>query len=166
MKLSPLLGLPIAEPDDFATNFPVEVDDPRTTALDQYLHWSTVPGILVDPGVGSQAAGTNVLKGGTPTAQGGWLYNTSTGVHTAPESGFYSLSAWVEATSASSGWLLQFVVGTETRNGTTVPQAGYANSASLAHIMFIGAGGTFTMQLVAYSAALTVSGSRLQVVRV
>lgn len=37
MKLSTNLGLPIAEPDDFATDYPVEVDDPRTTALDTHL---------------------------------------------------------------------------------------------------------------------------------
>lgn len=34
MRLSPILGLPIAEPEDFATSYPVEIDEPRTMALD------------------------------------------------------------------------------------------------------------------------------------
>lgn len=37
MRLSPRAGLPIAEPDDFATDFPAEVDDPRTTMIDNLM---------------------------------------------------------------------------------------------------------------------------------
>jgi len=37
MKLSPIFGLPIAEPDDARRDFPTMVDDPRTTKLEQQL---------------------------------------------------------------------------------------------------------------------------------
>lgn len=36
MELSPLTGVPIAGPDDFATDYPVEVDDPRTRGLEKF----------------------------------------------------------------------------------------------------------------------------------
>jgi len=37
MKLSPNFGLPIAEPDDARRDFPTQVDDPRTMAIDSAL---------------------------------------------------------------------------------------------------------------------------------
>jgi hypothetical protein len=37
MKLSPIFGLPIAEPDDARRDFPTQVDDPRTIGIEAGL---------------------------------------------------------------------------------------------------------------------------------
>jgi hypothetical protein len=37
MKLTPIFGLPIAEPDDARRDFPFTVDDPRTVAIENLL---------------------------------------------------------------------------------------------------------------------------------
>ena len=127
-----------------------------------------VPACAVSPGIGSQPSGTNTLKGGTATVQGGWQYNTTTGVHTAPKDGFYTFSAWFQVTSASSGWvpLFNLVSGAGLTYGPTVLQNATAIYASLSHTVFMAAGHTATVQLIAYSAALTVNASRVQITRV
>ena len=122
------------------------------------------PAVLVDSGVGSQPSGTNTLKGGTATIQGGWSYSTVTGLHTVPEDGFYSMSAWFEVTSPSSGWVPLFYLQTGgiQLHGTTIIQQGFSMITSLAHIVYLAKNTTFSVQIIAYSAALTVNRSRIQ----
>lgn len=54
MKLSPIFGLPIAEPDDARRDFPTQVDDPRTLGLEQQIR-NAVPAGAVQAFAGTAA---------------------------------------------------------------------------------------------------------------
>lgn len=54
MKLTPIFGLPIAEPDDARRDFPTQVDEPRTTKLEEQLAkardtgWRNIASLLIN----------------------------------------------------------------------------------------------------------------------